>query len=276
MARKERNSADYFPHIIGSGKKMFVIERKFGNDGYATWFKILESLTIAEYHFLDLSEESQVLYLAAKCNVDEDLLFKIIEELVKLGSINAFLWQKKIIWSDYYIENIADAYARRNNKCIRFEQLCIRFGINCIHYDATKGGIVYINPHTKVKYTILNNTKEDYSSSLKNDGDSNPKENTDIFPSFNDFWNMYDKKVDKTKCERKWKNIPQKEKEQIIENVPKYVQATPDIQFRKNPLTYLNSKTYLDEVIIPQSNGAKHEIEQPKGKSFTLINSIPK
>ena len=97
MARKERNSADYFPHIIGSGKKMFVIERKFGNDGYATWFKILESLTIAEYHFLDLSEESQVLYLAAKCNVDEDLLFKIIEELVKLGSINAFLWQKKII-----------------------------------------------------------------------------------------------------------------------------------------------------------------------------------
>ena len=65
MGRKIRNSCDYFPHIIGSGRKMFVIERKFGNDGYATWFKILETLTITDYHYIDLNTEDQVIFLAA-------------------------------------------------------------------------------------------------------------------------------------------------------------------------------------------------------------------
>jgi len=155
MARKERNSADYFPHIIGSGRKMFVIERKFGNDGYASWFKILETLAITEYHFIDLSQEDQLIYLAAKCNVDEDLLIKILDELSKIDAINKFLWSKKIVWSDYFIENIADAYLRRNNKCIQFEDLCIRLGINCIRYVNGLEGNVYINPHTKVEYIIL-------------------------------------------------------------------------------------------------------------------------
>jgi hypothetical protein len=31
-------------------------------------------------------------------------------------------------------------------------------------------------------------------------------------------------------------------------HVPKYVKDTPDIKFRKNPSTYLNQKTWLDEI----------------------------
>lgn len=262
MARKERNSADYFPHQIGSGRKMFVIERKFGNDGYATWFKILEALTITDYHYLDLNQEDQVIFLAARCNVDEDLLIKIVNELSKIGAINQFLWERKVIWSDYFIENISDAYIRRNNKCIRFEDLCIRLGINCIRYVGGNEENVYINPHTKVKYTILKNTKVDNTnnSSLKNDGDSDIKK-----IHFHDFWKAYQKTDGKIEAQKKWDKLKDEEKELVMQHVPKYILHTPDKKFRKNAATYLNQKTYLDETetdnIPPQLQSAQISVK---------------
>jgi hypothetical protein len=44
MAREQRTDVDYFPHECNHGRKMYIIEEKFGNDGYATWFKLLEQL----------------------------------------------------------------------------------------------------------------------------------------------------------------------------------------------------------------------------------------
>jgi ribosomal protein L7/L12 len=70
------------------------------------------------------------------------------------------------------------------------------------------------------------------------------EENIDFFV----FWNMYDKKADKAVCIKKWEKLSLKEKKQILLHVPKYVKATPDIKFRKNPSTYLNQKTWLDEI----------------------------
>lgn len=67
--------------------------------------------------------------------------------------------------------------------------------------------------------------------------------------SFDDFWNIYNKKTDKPKCELKWKRLTEKEKAAIMETVPLYVQSTPDVQYRKNPLTYLNGKCWTDEII---------------------------
>lgn len=67
--------------------------------------------------------------------------------------------------------------------------------------------------------------------------------------SFSDFWDLYGKKTDKTKCEAKWNKISDKDKAVIFENVPLYIQSTPDIQFRKNPLTYLNGQCWKDELI---------------------------
>ena len=43
MARPERRNVDYFPHYLSEGKKMYLIEHKYGNDGYAVWFKVLET-----------------------------------------------------------------------------------------------------------------------------------------------------------------------------------------------------------------------------------------
>lgn len=66
--------------------------------------------------------------------------------------------------------------------------------------------------------------------------------------SFLKFWDIFGKKVDKTKCEKAWNKIPVKQHLEIIEKAMIYVTATPDIKYRKNPLTWLNGKCWEDEI----------------------------
>ena len=67
---------------------------------------------------------------------------------------------------------------------------------------------------------------------------------------FDIFWSAYDKKIDKHKCKLKWKRLRDKDIVGILKHVPNSVRSTPDKQFRKNPLTYLNSRTWEDEDIV--------------------------
>ena len=123
MARPERNTVDYFPHILGEGKKMFFIENKYGNDGYATWYKILEKLGSSDHHYLNLNREDELMFLAAKCKVSEETLLSIISDLVKIGAFDKEMWANKIVWCDQFIESISDAYVKRKNKCIDIDSL---------------------------------------------------------------------------------------------------------------------------------------------------------
>tara|TARA_R110001592_G_scaffold87052_1_gene256944 strand:+ start:10330 stop:10908 length:579 start_codon:yes stop_codon:yes gene_type:complete len=64
--------------------------------------------------------------------------------------------------------------------------------------------------------------------------------------SFNRFWEMYEKKVDKMKCTKLWIKLSEEEKNDIFAKLPIYKNSTPDIKFRKNPTTWLNGKCWLD------------------------------
>ena len=69
--------------------------------------------------------------------------------------------------------------------------------------------------------------------------------------SFDVFWNLYEKRVgDKTKLEKKWLTLTDQDRQQIIDYIPKYKQSQPDKQYRKNPETFLNNKSWNDEIII--------------------------
>lgn len=133
MARPPRNNIDYFPHECVHGRKMFVIESKYGNDGYAVWFKLLERLGDTDNHYLNLSDETELMYLASLMKVDEIKFKNILTDLAKLGAIDKELYEEnKIVWSQKFYESIQDAYAKRNNKCIdrnSLIQLLISLGI---------------------------------------------------------------------------------------------------------------------------------------------------
>lgn len=132
MGAKSQNTVNYFPHFISDGKKMFFIEKKYGNDGYATWFKILEKIATTENHFLNLNDDQEIMYLSAKCNIDETTLINIITDLAKLGAIDAYLWASRVVWSQRFIDEIQTAYKRRNNNCIQYYDLCIQLKYNGI------------------------------------------------------------------------------------------------------------------------------------------------
>lgn len=69
---------------------------------------------------------------------------------------------------------------------------------------------------------------------------------------FDDVWNLYDKKRgDKTKLSQKWDRIAYDVQCAIMEYIPKYKQAQPDKQYRKDLSTFLNQQAWNDELLIP-------------------------
>jgi hypothetical protein len=64
--------------------------------------------------------------------------------------------------------------------------------------------------------------------------------------SFDVFWNLYDNKKGKFKCKSKWNKLSEKNKEKIIACLPKYISETPDVKYRKHPLSFLNQEIWMD------------------------------
>lgn len=126
MARPERNNVDYFPFYCEDGNKMFYIEETYGNDGFATFIKLLRELAKTNYHYLDLSKATTVMFLSAKCKVTKETLLSIINDLVDLGKFDSVLWnENKVVWCNDFVESIQDAYERRKNECITYEGLIL-------------------------------------------------------------------------------------------------------------------------------------------------------
>ena len=65
--------------------------------------------------------------------------------------------------------------------------------------------------------------------------------------TFDSFWDAYDKKIDRKKCEAKWNRLPVKDKEAILEFIPIYQAHQPDEKYRKNPYTFLNSEIWTED-----------------------------
>ena len=85
---------------------------------------------------------------------------------------------------------------------------------------------------------------------LMENENENVNEDKNINIDFDFFWNDYDKKVgDKQKLKSKWNKLSDRERDQIMEYLPLYIEAVPDKQFRKNPETFLNNKSWLDEIV---------------------------
>lgn len=161
MARPERNNVDYFPFLCKEGKAMFYIEQKYGNDGYATWVKLLRQLAVNNYHYINLNDKVELMFLASKCKVSEETLKSIILDLCDLGEFNLQLWtENMIVWSDKFVEHIKDAYEKRRNKCIDFDGLLEHLSGLGVRKPSKLPLKVVINPQTKEDYTKEEEIKE--------------------------------------------------------------------------------------------------------------------
>ena len=73
---------------------------------------------------------------------------------------------------------------------------------------------------------------------------------------FDLFWDMYGKKVGLEKCKAKFSKLTKTEIAELLKSLPAYISSTPDKQYRKNPITWINGKCWNDEIIL-QNNQAK-------------------
>ena len=78
--------------------------------------------------------------------------------------------------------------------------------------------------------------------------------NAQCADDFENFWSLYGKKRDRKRCMQRWKKLKQSDKDKIFETLPAYIASTPDVQFRKNPSTYLNNESWNDEITISQQS----------------------
>ena len=118
--------------------------------------------------------------------------------------------------------------------------------------------------------------KKPYGKPTKNHSEDENEDVNSIY-SFNEFWNDFDKKVgDRKKIEIKYNHISESDRILIKEHIPKYKESQPEKQFRKNPETYLNNKSWNDEIIYKiQQNGLNTGTgKQIKSAEFANDKSI--
>lgn len=90
----------------------------------------------------------------------------------------------------------------------------------------------------------------------------------DIWPSFSDWWDLYDYKLDRKRCERLWAKMKQKEKEAAMQHTERYTASTytdGTYPSRRHPGTYLQNGNWNDEALI-----------KPVGKQTQLASAIEK
>lgn len=130
MGRPTKNTVDYFPHLVNHGKTIFILEEKFGNNGYSCWFKLLEELGKAEGHFLDINDKVQWFYLISKFKFGEngeEITREILNLLAAAGAIDEILYENGIIWCEKFVEGLKILYDKRvgglpKKPCIPFQK----------------------------------------------------------------------------------------------------------------------------------------------------------
>lgn len=65
---------------------------------------------------------------------------------------------------------------------------------------------------------------------------------------FEAFWDLYGKKNDRHKSEKKWDSFSNQDQKTIIDFIPRYKKLQPDPKFRKYPMSFFNNRPWEDEL----------------------------
>jgi len=230
MSRPKKATVDYFPHYVNQGKTMFTIESKYGNDGYAFWFKVLELLGGTEHHYLDCNDSQVWEYMLAKTRLNEETATNILNTCSKLNAIDPDLWSVKVIRSNNFILNLDDVYKRRDVDVISNEDLMEY----CKQKYPLNGVIVDIKPQSKLKET-------------------KPKKRILYTDDFLQFWEVYPKAISKKKSFEAWQKADDKPPIADILAKIELQKKTDDWQKEKGQFiphstTYINQARWDDKM----------------------------
>ena len=118
--RPTKTKVDYFQHDVSRGKTVMIMRNKYGNDGYAFWFGLLEMLGNSDGSYFNLNEVGALDYLSAWCGVTNETALKILDTLVSLETIDAELYRtKNVIWCQKFIDRLGHLHKRRQHTPVK-------------------------------------------------------------------------------------------------------------------------------------------------------------
>lgn len=84
---------------------------------------------------------------------------------------------------------------------------------------------------------------------------------------FETFWDLYDNKTNRKKCEPKWNGLSPDVQQKVIDTLPVFLAYKPFKEYiHPNPLTYLNNERWNDEIPKDKLNGTyQKSTSQSKG-----------
>ena len=229
----------YFLHDSNAfnDEKITELYINFGYEGLGLFYTILEKLAGQE-------KPVKTLVLKKQLNVGKKLekCWSFMESIDIISSNNGETFNKQLL-------NFSEKYKikkEKNAKRISEWRDNQEDTKNVTHYESVRNS-------PKVKLSKVNESK-----------DINKID-------FEIVWNLYDKKKgDKDKLKIRWDKLSFSVQQLIIEHIPKYKKEQPDKQFRKNFETYLNNKSYNDEILINEKagNSFKSITERPDDEYF--------
>lgn len=123
MGRPQKLTLDFYIHDAHASddRKVKRLERKFKNDGYATFFKVLERLCREKGMKLSLADLEDAEILAEECNLrDCHHLFAIIQFCTEIGLLNKQLWEsERLVFSDSFQQRYIDRLEQRKSDAKR-------------------------------------------------------------------------------------------------------------------------------------------------------------
>ncbi len=166
--RPLKQTVDYFPHDAVGGKTLFILQSRFGNNGYAVWFKLLALLCRTPGHAYSCLKAPDWQFLVAEMALSPGETLTIVDCLAELEAIDPELWKEKVIWSQNLVNRLAPVYHERKTVIpIKPKINGISPPINSINPvdNSPKDEVARISPpdntHSKVKESKVNkNIKE--------------------------------------------------------------------------------------------------------------------
>lgn len=216
----------YFLHDSNAfeDEKVCMLFMEYGYEGLGLFYTILEKLAKQEKPI-----NTNVLKMQLKVGKKLEKCWNFMESIDIISSNNGETFNKQLL-------NFSEKYKIKKEKNLeRIKQWRDNQEVteNVTHYN-----------------NVCNADKE----KKRKENESKVKL---IDNEFEDWWIWYDYKKSKDKAQKAWNILTKEEKLLALKNVQAYVESTPDKQFRKHPTTYLNQKSFNDEIIPRTSNATR-------------------
>jgi len=261
--------AFYFPHFSNArnDRKLRRVRKDLGLEGYGAFFMLLEILR----------DEKEFSYPLADIDILSDEIG--ISEIKLRGLITSYdLFQTndKDFFSLKFVEFLQPYIkTKARNRINGIKGNLIRYG------HVTKEQLKNMSDIEILEFNKINDNlmisggesggDRDFSQSKVKESkrkESKVKEiNTkEVDNKFKIFWTIYDKSVNKENTLIEWNKLDENTKDEILLYVPNYVKSKGNKRYQKDPLNFINDKTWNDEIIFKDDEVKKSTNKYIKDK----------